>query len=181
MWIVLQKLFVVIRLDDESVGPAQPFNEQFSRITKIGDKAETARTGVKSEPDRVDRVMRHRECLHENVANRKLSASAKNPPIAMSTQPAIAAGRFGGEGVAINRDVKFAAKNSKPADVIAMFVGEEDSVELFWRDPTLLQTQDDLARAQSAINQDPAMISRHQSGVPSTAAPEHGEAEHARI
>jgi hypothetical protein len=25
------------------------------------------------------------------------------------------------------------------------------------------------------------MISRHQSGVPSTAAPEHGEAEHARI
>jgi hypothetical protein len=38
--IVLQKLFVVIRLDHERSHRAQPFDDQFGHVTEVGDKAE---------------------------------------------------------------------------------------------------------------------------------------------
>jgi hypothetical protein len=47
------------------------------------------------------------------------------------------------------------------------------------RHAALLETEDDLACAQPAINENFAMIGRDESAVPGTAAAEHGETEHA--
>ena len=65
--------------------------------------------------------------------------------------------------------------------MIAMFVGEEDAIELLGSDAALLESEDDLARAQSAIDQNSAMIGRDQGAVSGTAAAEHGQTEHAGI
>ena len=43
MRIVLQKFFVVIRLDDERVDLAQPFDQHLVAISEIGDETEPAR------------------------------------------------------------------------------------------------------------------------------------------
>jgi len=65
--------------------------------------------------------------------------------------------------------------------VIAMFVGKQDAIELFGRDSALLESENNLPRAQSAIDQNRAVISRDESGIPCTATPEHGQTEHACI
>jgi hypothetical protein len=62
--------------------------------------------------------------------------------------------------------------------VIAMFVSEEHTIEPLRSEVTLLESDDDLPRAQSAINQDSAMIGRHEGAVAGAAAAEHSEAEH---
>ena len=59
-----------------------------------------------------------------------------------------------------------------------MFVSEEDTIEPLRSEVALLEPDDDLPRAQSAINQDSAMIGRNEGAVAGAAAAEHGEAEH---
>ena len=65
--------------------------------------------------------------------------------------------------------------------MIAVFVCQENTVELFRHHAALLETKDDLPRAQSAIDQDFAVICREQRTVSGTAAPKHGQTEHAGI
>ena len=43
MRIVLQKFFVVIRLDHERVDVAQPLDHHLRRVTEIGNESERAR------------------------------------------------------------------------------------------------------------------------------------------
>ena len=70
------------------------------------------------------------------------------------------------------------AENFKTADVIGVFVRENNAVELLRRDATLLQTQHDLPRAQTAINENFAMLGGDQRAIPRAPAAEHDQAEH---
>jgi hypothetical protein len=92
-----------------------------------------------------------------------------------------AANGFGRERIAIDRDLKFPAEHFETANVIAVLVGEEHAIELPRRDPALLEPQDELARAQPAIDQQPAMFGRDQRAVARAAAAEHGQGEHVRL
>src|SRR5215471_18150212 len=116
--VVLQKFFVVVGLDHKCLHRAQPFHDHFGDVTEIRDKSEAAGTGGKYEPERIDRVVRHGESLHCDVADRKLRAGHKEPPIATSLRETAGPKRFGREAIAINWQVKFAAENFKTADVI---------------------------------------------------------------
>src|SRR5262249_16430432 len=122
--------------------------------------------------------MRHREGLHCDGADGKLRASRKQSPIATSICETARPKRFSREPITINRQIKFVAENFKPADVIGVLVCENHAVELLGRDAALLQTQHDLPRAETAINENLAVIGRDQRAVPRTPAAEHGQAEH---
>ncbi len=176
--VVLQKFFIVIGLDHQCLHMAQPFHDHFGNVTEIGNKSEAAGTGGKHEPERIDRVVRHGKRLHCHVADRKLRAGGKEPPIAASLHQTAGPKRFGGEPIAINRQIKFVAEDFKAADVIGVLVGQNHAVELLRRNAALLQTQYHLARAQPTIHENPAMIGCHQRAVPRTSAAEHGQAEH---
>ena len=178
MRVVLQKFFVVIGLDHERLHLAQAFNNQFGHVPKIGDEAEAARSGVKNEPQRIDGVVRHGECLHCNVANGKFGTGLKDPPISTSFQETAATERVSGESITIDRQIKFAAENFKSADMISVFVREENAVELLWDYAALLETQRQLPRAQPAIDENFAVIGCNQRAVPRAPAAEHGQAEH---
>ena len=65
--------------------------------------------------------------------------------------------------------------------MIAVFVGEEDAIELVRGDPALGEAQDELARAQAAVDQQPAMIGRDERAVSRAPAPEHRQTEHVRL
>jgi hypothetical protein len=69
--------------------------------------------------------------------------------------------------------MKFPGKHFEAANVIAMFVGEEDAIELVGSDCALCEAQDKLSRAQSAVDQQPAVIGRNEGAVSRAAAPEH--------
>ncbi len=178
MWIVLQKLFVVIRFDHQGLYFTQSFDHHLRCITEIGNEAEAARTSVKGEPQRINRVMRHRECLHRDVADGELGTGGKDSPVTMSREQSVASNRLRRQRVAINRHVKFSAENFKSANVIAVFVREKDAIQLVGRDAALCQTQYQLPRAQPAIDKNLAMIRRDQRAVSRAPAAKHGQAEH---
>ena len=51
--------------------------------------------------------------------------------------------RLGRESVAVNGDGELAAeRSSRPQDMVAMFVRDQDAIELFGRDAALFKAQD---------------------------------------
>jgi hypothetical protein len=96
----------------------------------------------------------------------------------MLIQRTTAAHRFGGLRIRVNRHVQFPAENFEAANVVPMFVREQNAVELLGQHAALLQPENDLARAQSAIDQNLAMIGRNQRTISGTAAAEHRQTEH---
>src|SRR5581483_5049486 len=180
MGIVLQELFVVVRLDDQGVHLPQPLHDHFRGVTEIGNETERARPSVKCETHGIDCVMRHRKSLHRDVAYPEFRAGAKNSPVSMLVQGATAANRFRGLRIGVDGDLQFPAKNFEPANVVAMFVGKEDTIELLRSDTALLEADRDLARTEPAIDQNPAMIGGDERAVSGTAAAEHCQTEHER-
>ena len=65
--------------------------------------------------------------------------------------------------------------------MIAVLVREQNAIKLLGRDLALGETERELPRAQSTIDQQPAMIGRDQCAVAGAAAAEHGQTEHAGI
>ena len=125
---------------------------------------------MKGVADGIDRIMRDWKSLNGNIADRKLRACPKQPPVPVPGQGS-AADRFRRERVAINWDVKFAAEDVEAADVIAVFVGKKDAIELLGSDAALSEAQDKLSRGQSTVDQQPAMIGRDQRTIPALPLP----------
>src|SRR6059058_1663701 len=96
---------------------------------------------MKHEAQRIHRVVRHRECLNSDVANRKLRASRKQSPIATSVCETAGSKRFCCESIAVNRQIKSAAENFQAADVIGVLVCKNDPIDMLRRHAALLQTQ----------------------------------------
>jgi hypothetical protein len=180
MRIVLQKFLVMVRFDHEGMHVAQALDHHLGGVTEIGDEPKRARTGMKGVSDRIDRIVRDRKGLDMNIADGEIRSRSKQPPVPVTGQGA-AADRFGRERVAVDRDLKFAAEHFETTNVIAVLVGQEHAIELSRRDSTLFQAQDELARAQSAVDQEPAMTGRDERAVAGAAAAEHGQREHERL
>jgi hypothetical protein len=70
------------------------------------------------------------------------------------------------------------AENFETADVIRVLVRDKNPVKLCRRDATLFKTQSDLARAETAIDKELAMISGDQRTISRAPAAENGQAEH---
>jgi hypothetical protein len=132
---------------------------------------------MESVADRLDGIVWDGKTLDQNIADSEFGTGAKDSPIFVLPQPEATNG-LGRLRVAINRKGEFPAKHSQPANVIAMLMSEKQSIELFGGDAALLKPDDDLARAQSAIDQNPAVIGGNESAIPGAAAAEHGQAEH---
>ena len=133
---------------------------------------------MKHEPEGVHRVVRYWECLHRDIADRKLSAGGKQSPVPASLRETTGSKRLSRKPVAVNRQLEFVTENFKPKNVIAVFVRENNAVQLLRRNSTLLQAQHDLPRAQTAINENIAMLGSDQGAVPGAPAAEHDQAEH---
>ena len=168
----------MVRLDHERLHLSQAFSDQLGDVTEISDEPEAARAGVKHEAERIHGIVRHWEGLHRDIADRKLTASREQSPIPTSLRQTAASKRFGREPIAVNRQIEFVAQNFKTADVITVFVRDNNPVELLRRDAALLQTQHDLPRAQAAINENFAMLGGDQRTVSGAPAAEHDQAEH---
>jgi len=171
----------VIRFDDERMHLAQPFHDYFGHVTKIGDKANAAQARVKCEADWIDCVVRYGKSLHRDVTDLEFRAGAKDLPVGMMIERAVIPNGFGGLGVRVNWKIEFPAKNLQATNVVAVFMGEKNTVELFGIRAALLESKNDLSCAQPAIDQNFTMIGRDERAVAGTAAPERRQTEHAGI
>jgi hypothetical protein len=125
----------------------------------------------------LDRIVWDGKGLDQDIADRELRTGTKDSPVFVLAQ-AEATNGLGRLRVAINRKGKFPAKHLQPANVIAMLMGKKQSIELLGGDTALLKADHDLARAQSAIDQNVAMTGGNESAIPGAAAAEHGQTEH---
>jgi hypothetical protein len=132
---------------------------------------------MESVADRLDGIVWDGETLDQNIADSEFATGAKDAPVFVLTEPEATHG-LGGLRIAVNWNGKLPAKHLQPANVIAMLVSKKQSIELLGGNATLLKPDYDLARAQSAIDQNPAVIGGNKSAIPGTAAAEHGQAEH---
>jgi hypothetical protein len=132
---------------------------------------------MKSVAHRLDGIVWDGKTLDQNIADSEFATGAKDSPVFVLAEPEATNG-LGRLRVAINRKGKFPAKHLQPANVIAMLMSKKQSIELLGGDTALLKPDYDLARAQSAIDQNPAVIGGNKSAIPGTAAAEHGQAEH---
>src|SRR6266850_1419501 len=64
--------------------------------------------------------------------------------------------------------------------MVAVLVGQENAVEFVRGKPAEREPEEELARAQAAIDEQPAMIGRDQRAIARASAAEHGQTEHAR-
>ena len=126
---------------------------------------------------RLDRIVWDGKGLDQDIADRELRTGTKDSPVFVLAQPDATNG-LGRLRVAINWNGKFPAKHFQPANVIAMLMRKKQTVELLGGYATLLKADDDLARAQSTIDQNPAVIGGNESAIPGAAAAEHGQTEH---
>ena len=178
MRIVLQKFFVMIGFDDKRLNLTQAFHNHFCRVAEIRDESETARACVTGKPKWIDSVVWHGEGLHGHVADGELGPGGKDSPVAMLLEQSVAPNRLRSKRVAINRHLQFATKNFESAHVIAVLVRKKDTIELAWHDPTLREAQHQLPRAQTAIDENFAMLGRDQCAVSRAPAAEHRQTEH---
>ena len=132
---------------------------------------------MESVADWLDRIVWDGKTLDQNIADSEFRTGTKDSPVFVLAQPE-ATNCLGRLRVAINWNGKFPAKHFQPANVIAMLVRKKQAIELLGGDATSLKPDDDLARAQSTIDQNPAVIGGNESAIPGAAATEHGQAEH---
>jgi hypothetical protein len=125
----------------------------------------------------LDRIVWDGKGLDQDIADREFRTGTKDSPVFVLAQ-AEATNGLGRLRVAINRKGKFPAKHLQPANVIAMLMGKKQSIELLGGDTALLKADHDLARAQSAIDQNVAMTGGNKGAIPGAAAAEHGQTEH---
>ena len=125
----------------------------------------------------LDRIVWDGKGLDQDIADREFRSGTKDSPVFVLAQ-AEATNGLGRLRVAINWNGKLPAKHFQPANVIAMLMCKKQTVELLGGDATLLKADDDLARAQSTIDQNPAVIGGNERAIPGAAAAEHGQTEH---
>lgn len=149
-------------------------------MPEVGNITERADAGMESVADRLHGIVGHGETLHRDVADRKARARSENAPVTMLAERSVA-DRVRSQGIAINRNLEFPAEHFESADVIAVFMRKQDPIEFVRCDTALAEAEDKLARAQSAIHEQPAMIGCDQRAVPRASAPEHRETKHFRL
>ena len=125
----------------------------------------------------LDRIVWDGKGLDQDIADREFRTGMKDSPVFVLAQPEVT-NSLGCLRVAINWKGKFPAKYLQSANVIAMLMSKKQSIELLRGYPTLLKPDDDLARAESAIDQNVAVTGGNEGAIPGAAAAEHGQTEH---
>src|SRR5438270_11198552 len=123
--------------------------------------------------DRLDGIVWDGETLDQNIADSEFATGAKDAPVFVLTEPEATHG-LGGLRIAVNWNGKLPAKHLQPANVIAMLLTTKQSIELLGGNATLLKPHYDVERAQSAIDQNVAMIGGNDSAIPGDLVAEHG-------
>jgi len=176
----LEHLQIVIRFQHDSIAITQVLLHQLGHVTEIGDERQLHAGGTKGEAERVDGVMGDAEGSDFDIADTKSVAGfdeldaveAARIPFGKKTQS------FGmGFGVEIDGGAPGAQQGRQAADVVGMFVGDDDAVEAIQGMSQRSQAAQGFALSQARIHQQARPGSFEQGAITRTARRENAHAK----
>ena len=177
--VVLQELFVVIRLDDEGMRLAHAFARKLRGETEISQKAERRPIMMQNESNRIHRVVWNAKSLDRDIPDGEVAASHENAPV-LGTLRRLTAQRFGGERVAVDGSVKLSAPHIEPAGMVSVFVREQDAIDLDGVNSACGQALPDLQTAEPTIDEQTGLRRLDERAISRAATAEDGEVKHLR-
>lgn len=160
---ILKHFHVMIGFEHERVGVSHPFAYQSCEMAEVRGEADVARRGAQKETNRILRVMRHVESLDGKVADLERVTGGKKIVLRFQCEDAFKP--LLGVAVAVNRDVQLVGEASETTNVVAMLVGYQDGGKILRRTTNAGQTQADLARTESGIDEDARFIGFHVGAI----------------
>src|ERR1700678_2182582 len=121
--------------------------------------------------------MRHVKGLNIQISDRKRGSRTEDRPRSICGY-ALPPERFSGQPVAIDRDFEFAAEHVEAGDVISVLMCEQNGIEAIRGDTKRFQSQANLSRTETDVDQYPAILRCDKSAVSGTATSENRELEH---
>ena len=171
---VLEHLHVVIGFEHEDIGGAEAVEDHFGHVAEVGGETNVAGGGANQITDGILGIMRDGKSFDGDIGEFKGVAGVEDVPVDPG-MPDI--GGFEGEigffaplllespdggvlggAVAIDGDVKFIGDAEQAADVVGMFVGDEDGGEIFGCAADGREALADLARRETGVHKDAGFV-----------------------
>ncbi len=142
-------------------------------MADVGDEPDVAGGSVNQKSDRVLRVVRDGERVHQQIGDFEARAGFEQVAIEFGLQ--LKFKRLLGGAVAINRDVQLLRNAGQAVNVVAVFVGDEDGGQIFRRATDAGEALADLARAEPGVHEHSGFISFDVSAIAAGTAAEDGK------
>lgn len=189
---ILQHLHVMVGFEDEDVRGADAVEHQLGDVAEVGGKTEIAGGGAQQKSDRILRVVRNGKRFDAHIADFKSRAVFKQSPVNFLFQvfravEAVERGFFRPFGferpdgavlraaIAIDRDVKFVGDAEQSADVVGVFVRDENGGQVFRRAPDAGEALADLARRKPGVHEHAGFGGFEVGAIAAGTAAEDGE------
>jgi hypothetical protein len=150
---ILEHPDVVVGLEHEDIGVPDPVQDVFGDVAEVGDKSDIAARRAHEESHWILCVVRDVEGLDEDIADFEALAGFEEAAIEAASERAFRF--FLGGAIAVDGDVEFAGDPDEALDVVAVFVGDEDGVEVLRGSADGRESLSDLAGAQAGVDENP--------------------------
>jgi hypothetical protein len=169
--IVLEQFDVVVGFQEQGVGVAHAFDNEFGDIAEIGDKAEVARGSAQQESDGILGIVGHGEGFDDDVAH--LEGGAGLEEAAIQRRLAIDFEGFLGLAITKEGDAQFGGDDGEALGVVGMLVRQQDAGQSLRGPADAGQALTNLTTAQSRIDQDAGFIGFQVGAIAAGTAPEN--------
>jgi hypothetical protein len=176
----LKRLHVVIRFQDQAIAIAEVLFHQFRHVTEIGHQREFQALGAKGEAQRIDGVVGDAKGRDFDIADAESVARFDEFDVleaARVTFGKITQGFGVGFGAEVNGSAPGGQQRGQAADVIGVFVGDDDAVEAVNRIRESGQAPQRFALSQARVHQQARPGSLQQGAIARTARRENAHAK----
>jgi hypothetical protein len=170
--VFLKHFNVVIGFENEQVELPDAFDDEFGGVAEVGDDADRVSAVVDRERDGVMGIVRDTERFDGQVADGEGVAVGEDAP-----RDADAIGPIGfvidglgGEAVGVHGEREPFAEGAEAADVVRMFMGDKDGVEVLELAAEGGETLRDLAAAEAGIHEDGGLVGFDKGAITGAAA-----------
>lgn len=172
----LKEGFVVVGLDEEAVNAAEALDHAAGDKADIAEEAEFRARPLEDEADGIDGVVLDRKGFDMNIADAEDLSGVEDFPRG-SLDPGVLDDTGGGGG-GVNWNWHLIQQYPEASNVVAVFVGEQDTIEGFRRNPQPPDAGNELLGAESGIDQQAHAFRLDHCRISRTPAAQHCESNH---
>lgn len=170
---ILEQLHVVVGFQHKNMRRANPFQDELRCVAEVGQKSDVRSAGAQHESHGILGVVRNGKCLHGNVPDIERAARGEEPEIEMEIE--LIPNGISRGAIAVDRELKFLGEDGEAANMIAVFVRDEDAVEGFGRASDGLEAFSDLTRTEPGVDEQPGLAGFKIRAIPGGTAAQDGQ------
>lgn len=149
--VLLKHLNVMIGLQDQHIRRANPFDNELGGVAKIRKEPNVPRQGPEKKAYRIIGVVWHTESLHQHIT--QFDGRPRGEQSEVKAALELQLDRFLGQAVAVDGYLKLPSQHPQSLSVIGMFVGNQDSAQVFRCTSDPQQSLPDLSPAKTRVDQ----------------------------